>query len=100
MRWQWRSCCRGIGSDEPNDRLVIALQVLFITLFITLTTPLIQSAEPIDLVGQLHHCLMDRFYQNQLAHIKQAHYCQEFKRQHVSLRPYSFIPVTRGFRVD
>jgi hypothetical protein len=41
----------GIGSDEPNDRLVIALQVLFITLFITLTTPLIQSAEPIDLVG-------------------------------------------------
>jgi hypothetical protein len=39
-----------LDSAKPNDFLVIALQVLFITLI----TPLIQS-EPIDFDGQLRH---------------------------------------------
>jgi hypothetical protein len=37
---------------NPMIFLIIALQVLFITLM----TPLIQSADPIDFDGQLGHC--------------------------------------------
>jgi hypothetical protein len=50
-----RAAVGALGS-EPNDFfLVIALQVLLIILFITLMTPLIQSAELIDFEDQLRY---------------------------------------------